>query len=81
MNVPGVYVKKETPRPTSKKNGQGTKRLLKQSQHPNEGETGRKSSLNMKWLVFSMMENMANMRVLLMYVVQDSPEYLSLIHI
>ena len=44
-------------------NWQGTRRLLKQSQHPNEGETGLKPSLNDKWLFFCMMEDMANMRV------------------
>ena len=38
-------------------------RILKQSKHPNEGETGRKSSLNESGWHFCTMEDMANMRV------------------
>ena len=48
-----TYVNKDKNAETYElKNWQVTIRLLKQSPHPNEGETGRKSSLNEKWLAF-----------------------------
>ena len=57
-----TYQRKQSRDPRVKKLA-GDERLLKQSQHPNEGEIGRKSSLNKKWLAFSMIESMVNMRV------------------
>ena len=44
-----TYVKNEN-RDQRRKNWQGSKELLKRSQHPDEGLTGRKSSLNEKRL-------------------------------